>query len=209
MKTVFYDDIPKEMVLTPKDESGWFEWKLVKGSIPTEEYDKLEKQFAIKFPMNFINWHKSYYFLDGDCSIVRLPTSILTKPLESIRQNLDWYIPEMLIPLGLIPFADEGNDTGPLVFDTRNKSDLTDFPIRVYDHEYDGDLDGLSDIIFSSFQKMIECLTHLLNERNSGKLFEIIPGFFSIDSNGAGSTGKKYWLDWIEMDKANNQYFNK
>ena len=76
---------------------------------------------------------------------------------------LNWHVPQELIPKGLIPFADDGNDTGPLVFDTRNQEN-EDFPIRVYDHEFSGDLDGLSEVIFSSFSKMLECLTLFLNE---------------------------------------------
>jgi hypothetical protein len=196
MKSVYTEKVPKEMMLSPIDKDGWYEWKLIPGTLTVNDYKKLEDKFKVKLPDHFIHWHKSYFFADCDLSIFRLPDSFPTAPLKNVADKLDWYVAEKLIPLGLIPFADEGNDTGPLVFDTRNLENENDFPIRVYDHEYMGDLDGLSDIIFSSFSKMIECLTHLLNESKMKNQFDIIPDFYKIDPNGAGTTGKSYFQLW-------------
>lgn len=207
MKTVYSDKVPKEMMHSEINENGWYEWKLIPGTLTIEDYNEVETKFNTKFPDIFIEWHRRYFFADGDCSIVRLPSSFPTRPLEEIINNLDWAIPEELIPLGLVPFADEGNDAGPLVFDMRNSNDMKDFPIRVYDHEYGGDLDGLSEIIFSSFEKMLECLTHFLIEKQTRNRFEIFPDFFVIDPAGAGSTGKSYWTSWAEMDKSTFDQF--
>jgi hypothetical protein len=207
MKSVHTDKVPKEMMASPVDQDGWYEWKLIPGTLTADDYKKVEATFGAIFPDNFIEWHKRYFFEDGDCSIIRLPQSLPTRPLEEIINNLNWDIPQQLIPLGLIPFAEDGNDEGPLVFDTRNKDDKVDFPIRVYDHEYGGDLDGLSEIIFSSFNKMLECVTHFLIETKTRKRFDVIPEFCSIDPNGAGSTGKSYWTSWAEMEKANFEEF--
>ncbi len=71
----------------------------------------------------------------------------------------------------------------------------------------DGDLDGLSEIIFSSFNKMLACLTHFFNETNTRKNFEVIADFYTIDPNGAGSTGRSYWESWIAMGRANFEEF--
>ena len=207
MKSVYTDKIPKEMMLSPIDKDGWYDWKLISGTLPTEEYKKIEEKFKVTFPENFIEWHKRYFFADCDCSIVRLPYSLPTKPLEIIIEKIDRVIPEILIPLGLVPFADEGNDAGLFVFDTRKTNNKNDFPIRVYNYEYDGDLEGLSNIIFSSFDKMLECLTHFLIETKTRKRFEVIPDFFTIDSKGAGTTGKSYWASWIAMEKENFDLF--
>ncbi len=207
MKSVYTEKVPKEMMQSAVDKDGWYEWKLIPGTLTINDYKEVESKFKATFPENFIQWHKRYFFADCDCSLIRLPYSLPTKPLEKLIENLDWYIPEQLIPLGIIPFADEGNDSGPLVFDTRNTNDKKDFPIRVYDHEYKGGLDGLSEIIVSSFEKMLECLTHFLTETMTKKRFEVIPDFYTIDPNGAGSTGKSYWENWIEMEKANFEEF--
>lgn len=207
MKSVYTNKVPNEMVQSVIDKEGWYEWKLIPGTLTTVDYKNLEAKFKATFPDNFIEWHKRYFFPDCDCSIIRLPHSLPTKPLEKLSENLSWYISEQLIPLGLIPFADEGNGVGPLVFDTRNTSDTKDFPIKVYDQEYGGNLDGLSEITFSSFDKMLECLTHFLIETKTKKRFEVIPDFYTIDHTGAGSTGKSYWASWTQMEKENFEEF--
>src|SRR4030095_11114329 len=207
MKSVYTDKVPIEMMQSAVDEDGWYEWKLLPGSLTLDDYKKAEKQFGAIFPDIFIDWHRRYFFANCDCAIIRLPPSYPTRPLQNIIKYLDWDIPKLLIPLGLIPFAAEGNDTGPLVFDTRNQSTNNDFPIRVYDHDYGGALDGLSEVIFSSFSKLLECLTHFLLQEKSKNHFEIIPDFYKIDPLGAGLTGKLYWTSWAEMLKANHEEF--
>lgn len=207
MKAVYTENVSKEIMVSAVDSDGWYEWKLIPGVLTNEDYKNVETQFKITFPENFIAWHKRYFFEDCDCSIIRLPCSSPTRPLQEIIDNLDWYIAEQLIPFGLIPFAKEGNDAGPLVFDMRNASGKKDFPIRVYDHEYGGDLYGLSEIIFSSFEKMLTCLTHFLTEIKTRKRFEVLADFYEIDPEGAGSTGKEYWESWIVMERANFEEF--
>lgn len=205
--SVYTEDIPKEMMASEVDENGWYKWKLIPGTFTPEDYKRVEIEFGIALPESFIEWHSRYFFAECDCSLVRLPHSLPSQPLAEIITNLDWYIAEQLIPLGLIPFASEGNDTGPLVFDTRGTVEKNDYPIRVYDHEYDGDLDGLSEIIFSSFNKMLACLTHFLNEIKTRKHFEVIADFYAIDPEGAGSTGRPYWESWMTMGRANFEEF--
>lgn len=202
-KTVFTDNTPQEMMLTEEDEEGWCEWKLIKGTLLEEDYHKIEKEFNIKLPNSFIEWHKTFYFLGADISILRLPSSNPNLSLAEIRDNLSWFVAEKLIPQKLYPFGDEGNDAGPLVFDGRLDIKNNEFPIRFYDHEFGGELDGLSEVIFSSFEKLLECSIHFMTELKIRRNFEIIPDFFKIDPTGAGLTGVDYWLGWAEMQKAN------
>jgi hypothetical protein len=207
-KTVFTKDTPAEMMLSELDEDGWFEWKLIPGTLQKEEYKKIETEFKIVLPPSFVSWHKKYFFLDCDCSIIRLPASNPDQPLKELKSNLDWFIAEQLILQKLYPFADEGNDTGPLVFDGRINAIDNEYPVRVYDHEFGGTLGGLSEIIFSSFEKLLECMTHYLRELKVRKDFEIIPDFFKIDPSGAGNSGVEYWIDWTNMQKANFEEFD-
>lgn len=67
----------------------------------------------------------------------------------------------------------------------------------MYDQGFGGDLKGLSEVVFSSFSKLLECLTHYMAELKTKKNFEIIPDFFEIDPAGAGRKGLDYWLLWI------------
>jgi hypothetical protein len=198
-RTVFTKNSPASMMLSPTDEDGWFEWKLINGTLVESDYKKLEKEFNIQLPKSFIEWHKEFFFLDGDCSILRLPVSNPNLPLKALRDQLDWFIAEQLIPQKLYPFADEGNDTGPLVFDGRIAMKDNEFPIRVYDHEYGGDPEGLSEIIFSSFGKLLECLTFFMTEVKTKTNPGIVAEFFKIDPSGAGSKGANYWQQWAGM----------
>ncbi|MEQ8811527.1 MAG: hypothetical protein RIE59_20830 [Imperialibacter sp.] len=189
------------MKASEKSESGWIKWKPIRGTLSESDYYQIEKDLGILFPKTFISWHQSYYFLDGDCSIIRLPASNPNRPLDDLKQAINWSCSRHLISSKIYPFADEGNDIGPLVFDGRMPMQDNEFPIRVYDHEYGGDLDGLSEIIFTSFSKLLECVIHYLTELKTRKNFEIIPDFFEIDREGAGRTGVDYWLSWVEIQK--------
>jgi len=201
MKTVYLDKIPKEMLAGPVDDEGWVEWKLTEGKLRLEDYRRVEREFNVKLPESFISWHKAYFFLDCDCSIIRLPVSLSTEPLKEIRENLEWN--PKLLGQGLIPFGSEGNDIGPLVFETRQGSSFNEYPIKFYD-PYAEEPDGLSEVIFSSFPKLLQCTTHFLKMRENKKDFEIIPDFFLIDSEGAGTEGgKAYWNLWVEMLRTN------
>lgn len=193
MKRVYTSNTPSEMVLSKDTNSDWFTWKPLKGTLTSEDYHKIERQFNIKFPPSFIDWHRSYFFLDCDLGIFRLPYSLPTQPLKEIIDDLSWDISKDLISFELIPFANEGNDVGFVIFDTRIQNDNGEYPIRVYDFDYSDILDGLSEIIFSSFSKLLECMTHLLKETETKHQFDIIPQFFEIDTLGAGASGRAYW----------------
>jgi len=82
-----------------------------------------------------------------------------------------------------------------------------EFPIRFYDHDFGGDIAGLDVIIFSSFPKLLQCLTHYLSQLKTRQGFDIIPEFFKIDPEGAGKDGADYWLGWSAMLKATFEEF--
>ena len=139
--------------------------------------------------------------------MVRLPASNALQPLAELENELNWSVPTRLISQKLYPFAQEGNDAGPLVFDARADCIDDEYPIRWYEHEYGGNLEGLGEIIFSSFTKLLECMTHYLDALATRRSFEIIPDFLTIDPKGAGTHGMDYWLQWEEMYKANFEEF--
>jgi hypothetical protein len=209
MADVYTDKTPKEMMASERDESGWFTWKPLPGNLSYEDYTRIEAKFGVKFPKSFIEWHKKYFFFDGDCSIVRLPHSNPKEPLWEISEQLDYSLTKELAKLKLYAFAEEGNDAGPLVFDAREEMPDNEYPIRVYDHDFGDHMDGLSEIIFSSFPKLLECLTHFLKETKTRYIFEVLPEFFAIDPEGAGRSGVDYWLSWAKMDRENQEYFSK
>lgn len=201
------ETFPNEMRVGETNESGWAKWKLIPGTLTPTSYQQLEQKYNVKFPESFIDWHRSYFFLDGDCGLIRLPASNPLRPLAELENELDWFIPTQLVPYKLYPFGQEGNDAGPLVFDARMPCKDNEYPIRWYEHEFGGELEGLGEIIFSSFTKLLECMTHYLSELDTRRNFEIIPDFLTIDPEGAGRYGRDYWLEIAGMHKANIEEF--
>ena len=98
IKSVFNDKIPKEMMNSEPDKDGWYEWKLMQGTLTKRDYLEVETQFNVVFPETFIEWHKRYFFADCDCSIIRLPPSLPIEPLQELKDRLNWSIPQKLIP---------------------------------------------------------------------------------------------------------------
>ena len=41
------------------------------------------------------------------------------------------------------------------------------------------------------------------------KKHEVIPDFFTIDPEGAGASGRNYWLGWAEMYQSNDEAFGE
>jgi len=200
MRAVYVkEQIPEAMMASPVDNDGWFEWKLLAGSLPSTEYGALYRKYSIALPELFTRWHQKYFFLDGDCSIVRLPFSSPIAHLDEISNILNNDLAKELIAQKLYPFAMQGNDNGFLIFDARKHSETQNYPIRNFDN-YSIDLeDGLGEIVFSSFEKMLECLTYFLKATYSQNPAEVIPQFFHLDPDGAGKYGIDYWLSWVTL----------
>lgn len=197
---VYVENTPQNMMNSDVDSEGWYKWKPVEGTLSYEDYNKVEKRFNVKFPKSFIEWHKKYFFLRGGCSIISLPPSYPTQALQRVIDNLDNDLSEELIAQKLYPFATDDNDIGFFVFDAREDKTDNEYPIRLYDHEYGGDLDGLSEILFSSFTKLLECLTYAM-ENDSLPMHEKLAEFIRIDPDGAGKDGIDFWLERIAVEK--------
>ena len=184
-------NIPNEMIRSKNQVDGYTRvvWKDIEGTFKLEDYIRLSNKYGIKYPPSFIEWHKSRHFLDGDFSIVRLPKSNPNEGLTELEDSLSYDIAQDLILEKLVPFGHECNDAGPLVFDYRE--DKSEPPIRFYELSLLGDLEGLSPVIFSDFNTLLECVL-LYNKKG----VDAIPEFFEIDPLGAGNPeeGKGYWL---------------
>lgn len=194
MTTVYTEAESPEMMAGPVDDDGWFEWKLAEGTLQASDYEQVEEEYQIQLPPSFIDWHKAFFFCDGDCQLVRLPASYPQEPLSELMNQLKYG--GELISQKFYPFAYDGNDSGPWVFDARQSVVDNEFPIRIYDHEFLDATEGLSEIVFSSFGKMLECLTYFLSRPKAVESGEAVRGFFDIDPTGAGGPGQDYWLSY-------------
>lgn len=207
LKTVYVSNIsPQSMMDSPVNHEGWYKWKPIQGTLSYGDYNKVEQKFNVQFPKSFIEWHRKYFFLGAGGCVVTLPNSYPTQPLQAIIDNLDYSLAENLIVQKLYPFATDDNDIGCFVFDAREEREDNEYPIRLYDHEYGGDdLEGLSEILFSSFIKLLECLTYAM-ENSKAPLYENLAEFIRIDPDGAGKDGIDFWLHRIAFEKEDFDY---
>ncbi|MDT3405426.1 hypothetical protein [Mucilaginibacter terrae] len=202
--SVYTSDVPDAMMETTPDDNGWFKWRPLEGNIKLSTYQQFMQMYDVVLPKSFLEWHQAYYFLDGDCSIVRLPFSNPEKPLQELKDLVDNNVSKHLIAEKIYPFATEGNDGGYLVFDGRMYVEEDEYPIRF--QSYEAEFNGSGPIIFSSFSKMLECLTYFLSRNDIEQVFDLIPHFFTTDPSGAGKEGVDYWIGWINMSKENYEY---
>ena len=62
-RSVYTDRIPKEMIDTPPDKSGWFTWKPLKGNLKLEDYRKLETEFNNELPRSELTGYRNALIL--------------------------------------------------------------------------------------------------------------------------------------------------
>ena len=109
---------------------------------------------------------------------------------------------ERPLALGLLPFGDEGNDAGPLCFDTRASNDPDSWPITFWDH------DGPEEIgptLFSSFDALLRGCTAYMRcaaearrrasdpQDRLASDADCLRSLMAADPQGAGSGGAGYW----------------
>lgn len=189
---VYTPDTPSEMIVGPSpDTKDWIEWRLLERSKHIDtDFDAFEEEIGIQLPSSFKRWHSRYYTLDGDVSLVRLPSIPLNVPFGPLRSAMSgaMYFPENFRKMGYLQFGDDGNDVGPICFHTGAPCENHDYPIYVWDHEGDDEDVSFLSLMFTSFRKLLECVVH----HHGGTLpdYEELPegyaGFKIIDPEGAG-----------------------
>jgi hypothetical protein len=80
LKLPYTTAFPDELKNSEVDSEGYIEWKFIKGTLGYEVYKQLEKSYKVMFPGSFMEWHKAFFFLDADASIIRLPVSNPQQP---------------------------------------------------------------------------------------------------------------------------------
>lgn len=174
------------------------QWRYLPSTRGEKNYSALEQELGIVLPDSYKQWHGQYDFPKIEFPMLNLFGS--NRNLSLLASEYDWDLPPLLAGNQLYIFGDEANDVGPLVFDGRDATPGNEFPIRVYDHEFiDGEPEALSEIIFSSFTKMVECLLHYIKASPESGHGTSIRQFYDIDPEGAGSQGREYWDTWMAM----------
>ena len=215
LATVRTASTPSDMIVRPvADSKGWIEWKLIPCEVGlTDAFAALERRVGYRWPPSFKEWYGTFFTLDMDVSIVRLPANPSNAPLQPLEKRTVTPDPfdQAAQSLGLIPFGDEAMmDAGPLCFDPRGGGDPDRWPVTYWDHEWAGTDQQIGPPVFSCFAKLIECCTHYMNAAAHAKSSGADPrtsrttwlaAMVRLDPQGAGGPGRAYWECWLEKDQ--------
>lgn len=179
------------MIVEVGKYGSFVQWELLHRSQAIDpQFHDFEREVGVTFPDSFKRWHSRYFTLDGGIGghgaisgidLPAIPSNDLFGPLR--EQMFEIYLPEPLRRRGFVPFASAW-DTGPLCFDTTAQVPDADWPIYIWDHEDEQDVQ----LVFSSFRKLLECCVHNCGGimPDYGPLPEDVDGLKSIDPNGIG-----------------------
>jgi hypothetical protein len=147
---------------------------------PAPSFAALEQQIAHAFPALV---HVAYPALLQalyahelpllDCGMtVRFVASPRGAPLRELRALVfDAWRPDAIAGHGLLAVADDGNDGGPLCLDTRVGGPPERWPVVLWDHDWR----QVTVRPFSSTDRMLACVTHLLRGGRAADLAAIDP----------------------------------
>ncbi|MGE0867906.1 MAG: hypothetical protein AB7P03_05065 [Kofleriaceae bacterium] len=193
LKIPFHDDLAPDLLIPPADASGWIGWKprRMDGAL---DWTALEAEIGACYPPSFKRWYGRTFALDLDCGVVRLIAPRPPDPLACLRAAATTF-GTTLVAQGLLPFGREGNDAGPLCFDTRVAGADGETPVVSVDRELiDIPEDAISGVLFSSFERLLACLNHLLKAETPADRARRIRAFARIDPQGA-RVAWPYWRD--------------
>lgn len=185
--------------------SDWMTWKPIPSTVTDAELDDLERYAGLPFPPLYRDLLKYVHFFDLTERGVRFQRHLPGEWDTSLRK-IYLHCRDRIMDVGLLPFGDETPmDAGPVCFDTTRFNESGDCPSVFWDHEWVG-TDKEVNPLFSSTQKMFECLTFVAN--NDVNFFshfddddpaqlpikrELLAEFLKIDPNGAGGPGRDHW----------------
>lgn len=121
----------------PEDEDAWWNWNLVESPVVESDILSLEQAIGAPLPPLFRAWFMFKSLPETDFGWVRLPHVLPNAPLKDLCDSVQWMNDERMLfrKRNVFPFADDGNDTGPLCFDLTRPLPDGDYPILLFDHE--------------------------------------------------------------------------
>ena len=184
---------------------------LAPGTVTDSEIDEFEQSVELIFPPLYRYFLKALHFTSFDCVIL----SFESHPQETWKQKLDTlyhgsWSPDHILGVGLIPFGVETlAESGPVCFDTRERSRFPDYPVVVWDHDWVGSEKEIFPL-FSSCEAMYRCLLffarqkiNFLHHDERHDLVEeleikrkLLRAFLDLDPSGAGGPAIDHWTAW-------------
>jgi hypothetical protein len=150
---------PAAMVAGDPVDGDWFPWKAVDSPVSDGDILQLEKAIGAPLPPLFRAYLMYKCLLMTDFGILSLPKTPADDPLGAFRRYVVMMDEEPCFrPRGFVPFAQDGNDGGPLNFDVRRPTPQGDYPVIYTDHELLHRPDYQGQQRWASFEELLEAL---------------------------------------------------
>lgn len=153
--------VPAVMRAGPPNSDGWTPWKPVDSPVTDIDVLSLENEFEIKFPPLFRAYLMYKCLLMTDFEVV-LPETPFDDPLGNLRGYLELRSDAFFRERGLVPFAHDSNDAGPVCFDTRKPQLDGDLPVVLVDHGLMQNRSYNGKVIAASFAELLDRIEQTL-----------------------------------------------
>jgi len=151
--------VPAELRGEWSSGDGWFSWIAVPSPITEKDLDAIEHNIGTTLPPLFRAYFLYKQILDGDCGIVRLPDMMPPAPIGNLKSQMAVFSDcRSRQHHALLPFANDGNDGGPICFKTDEPTTSGDYPIYFTDHERLADPTYSGERRWDSFEQLIDVL---------------------------------------------------
>ena len=158
--------LPDEMRAVGETSESWVPWKPVSSTSTEAELDQLESELGLRFPAIYRIFLRHKHFIELDGVRVRFERHPVGSRQANLRDLYAAFRPERIAGRGLLLIGNDDNDAGLVCFDTNrratNQGDQGDCPVVVWCHDCAPEHEVT--LLFSSGQKMFECLDFALDQ---------------------------------------------
>ena len=120
-------DVPEEMRAGELDEDGWVKWKMIPSTVTESDFEIIENEWGIKFPLMLKAYFKAYFHY-FEKNVGRVPSD---EPFYSLNNA---YNPALL-RCGYLPFTWDSEGYFIRCIDLSNMPNEDSCPICQIDHE--------------------------------------------------------------------------
>jgi hypothetical protein len=151
--------VPPDMVAGPSRDGDWTPWKAVDSPVDEEDVRRVEGVLGVALPPLFRAYLMHQCLLMTDFGIIRLPQTPSDRPLDEMLGYVRVFVEEPYWGRhGYVPFAYDGNDGGPMCFDTKRPSPENDYPVVFVDHERALQMSYTGEQRWDSFAALLDSL---------------------------------------------------
>ncbi len=149
--------LPPEYRADPSCSDEWSDWKIFESSVTDDDWSQLEREAGFRLPTLLQEYYRYKVIMDGDFGLVRLADMRPDTPLRELAANLRMLHQEdCLKRSSLAPFAEDGNDGGPICFKFDQPTEDGDYPIYFVEHGLMRDPSYRGERRWGSFAELID-----------------------------------------------------